>query len=69
MSAVTVSSGGGGGAYLRFDQARQRADLDRRRILTENVPDARCPRFRHCDKNTFKSVRDHARPQDLKNGR
>ena len=51
--------------YLRFDQARQRADLDRR-ISDKNAPDARCPRFRHCDKNTFKSVRDHIRPQYLK---
>ena len=67
MNVVTVSSAAKR-TYLRFDQARQRAGLDPR-ILVENVPDACCPRFRHCDKNTFKSVRDHARPQDLKNGR
>ena len=55
--------------YLRFENpARQRAGLDRR-ILAESAPDARCPRFRHCDKNTFMSVRDHVRPQHLKNGR
>ena len=67
-SSATVSSAAKR-TYLRFENpARQRAGLDRR-ILAESAPDARCPRFRHCDKTTFKSVRDHVRPQHLKNGR
>ena len=52
--------------YFRFDRAKQSAGRIFRRIWGENSPDARCPRFRHCDKNTLKSVRDHVRPQYLK---